>query len=144
MTGEYLTDGRIEDGMQPRSFLRLEGLAVFAVAVGGYYLLGGPLWLFAVLAFAPDISMAGYLAGPQIGSWIYNIFHTYTLPIALGGLGFVTEVQIALLVALVWAGHIGADRLVGYGLKYESGFNDTHLSTQPAPIPTLTGPEKSD
>jgi hypothetical protein len=25
------------------------------------------------------------------------------------------------------------DRLVGYGLKFESGFRDTHLSAQSAP-----------
>ncbi|MFP5406506.1 MAG: DUF4260 family protein, partial [Gammaproteobacteria bacterium] len=28
-------------------------------------------------------------------------------------------------LALVWAAHIGADRALGYGLKYGSGFGDT-------------------
>jgi hypothetical protein len=28
----------------------------------------------------------------------------------------------------VWTAHIGVDRAVGYGLKYPSGFGDTHLS----------------
>ena len=37
-----------------------------------------------------------------------------------------------------WVGHIGADRLVGYGLKFESGFKDTHLSTQPSPVAAFT------
>lgn len=49
-------------------------------------------------------------------------------------LGFWSDIRLALLVALIWVGHIGANRLVGYGLKFESGFKDTHLSTQPAPI----------
>ncbi|MFB6113140.1 MAG: DUF4260 family protein, partial [Halodesulfurarchaeum sp.] len=30
------------------------------------------------------------------------------------------------------------DRLFGYGLKFESGFKNTHLSTQPALIEALT------
>jgi hypothetical protein len=30
-------------------------------------------------------------------------------------------------VALIWFAHIGMDRALGYGLKYETGFNDTHL-----------------
>jgi len=46
--------------------------------------------------------------------------------------------QPALLIALIWAGHIGADRLLGYGLKFESGFTNTHLSTQPDPIAAIS------
>lgn len=124
--------------MHPRSFLRLEGLTVFVVALAGYYALDGPLWLFALLALAPDLSMVGYAAGTRVGSWTYNVFHTYTLPIALCGLGFVGKTDLAVLVGLVWAGHIGADRLVGYGLKYETGFRETHLSKQPAPLSSFT------
>ncbi|MEF8842943.1 MAG: DUF4260 family protein [Haloarculaceae archaeon] len=37
-------------------------------------------------------------------------------------------------LAAVWTAHIGADRLLGYGLKFESGVRDTHLATQPAPV----------
>ena len=121
----------------PTRLLRVEGLAALALAVGAYLALDGPLWLFVVLALAPDLSMLAYLAGPRIGSLGYNLFHTYTLPVALGGAGLWTDGRLATLVAAVWAAHIGADRLVGYGLKYESGFRATHLSTQPAPIGTL-------
>ena len=127
--------------VHPRQFLRVEGLASLAVALGVYFTLEGPLWLLLVLALAPDLSMLAYLAGPRTGSLGYNVFHTYTLPLALGGLGFWTDTRLAVLVAAVWASHIGADRLVGYGLKYESGFGDTHLSTQPAPVAALEGRE---
>jgi hypothetical protein len=44
-------------------------------------------------------------------------------------------------VAAVWVGHIGADRLLGYGLKFESGFRDTHLGRQPAPAAAVTDSE---
>lgn len=127
--------------MDPHHFLRVEGLAVLAGTLGGYYTLGGPLWLLAVLALAPDLSMVGYLAGPRIGSLTYNLFHTYTLPLTLGAVGAMVDVRLAILIALVWAGHIGADRLVGYGLKFDFGFTETHLSRQPVPIAPLEDAE---
>jgi Domain of unknown function (DUF4260) len=34
-------------------------------------------------------------------------------------------------IALIWFGHIGFDRALGYGLKYAAGFKNSHLS---API----------
>jgi hypothetical protein len=125
----------------PTRLLRVEGLAALALAVGAYLALDGPLWLFVVLALAPDLSMLAYLAGPRIGSLGYNLFHTYTAPLALGGVGLWTDARLAILVAAVWAAHIGADRLVGYGLKYGSGFRDTHLSRQPAPVAALADSE---
>jgi len=127
--------------MQPRSFLRLEGLTALTAALSGYFLLDGPLWLLLVLALAPDIAMIGYLAGPRLGSVCYNVFHTYTLPTALGAVGFWAESTIVPLVALVWVAHIGADRLVGYGLKFETGFKETHLSTQASPVSVFTDPD---
>ncbi len=124
--------------MEPRTFLRIEGLAALGLALGGYFTLEGPIWLLVVLALAPDLSMIGYLAGPKLGSLSYNIVHTYTLPLVLGAFGFWVDVRLASLIALIWVGHIGADRLFGYGLKFESGFKNTHLATQPAPIETFT------
>jgi hypothetical protein len=124
--------------MEPRTFLRIEGLAALGIALGGYFTLEGPIWLLVLLALAPDLSMLAYLAGPKFGSLSYNIVHTYTLPLALGAFGFWGDVRLAFLVALIWIGHIGADRLFGYGLKFESGFKSTHLTTQPAPIEALT------
>lgn len=123
--------------MEPRTFLRVEALATLVIVLGGYFTLDGPIWLLVVLALAPDLSMVGYLAGPQVGSLIYNTVHTYTLPLVLGAFGFWTDARLVLLIALIWAGHIGADRLFGYGLKFDSGFKNTHLSTQPAPSEAL-------
>jgi hypothetical protein len=34
---------------------------------------------------------------------------------------------LALQLALIWLAHIGADRALGYGLKYPTRFQDTHL-----------------
>jgi hypothetical protein len=108
---------------------------VFVGALAAYLgPLDGPLWLLAVLALAPDVSMVGYLAGPRIGSYAYNLLHTYVLPLALGGAGLWLGAPLATQVAAIWTGHIGADRLFGYGLKHASGFKSTHLGNhQPAP-----------
>lgn len=123
--------------MRPTTYLRLEGLFVLGAALGVYFSLDGPLWLLVVLALAPDISMLAYLAGPRVGALGYNAAHTYALPLTLGGVGYLGGVPLAMQIAAIWAGHIGADRLAGFGLKYETGFKDTHLGSQPAPVAAL-------
>ena len=107
--------------------LRLEGLAVAAVTVALYARTGASWWLFAALWLAPDLSMLGYLAGPCRGARVYNAFHTYAGPVVLALSALLLHVHGALPVALIWANHIGADRLLGYGLKYADGFGYTHL-----------------
>jgi len=114
--------------MNPGNFRRLEGVAVLAASLAAYFALGGPVWLLLVLALAPDLSMVGYLAGNRVGAVVYNFGHVYALPLALGGFGLWYGSELAVLGALVWAGHVGADRLVGYGLKYDTGFGDTDLT----------------
>ena len=114
--------------MNPRTMLRFEGIALFGVATAAYVALGAPVWVFVVLALAPDISMLGYLAGPRVGSRLYNGFYTYLVPIALGATGFWMGIAPITWVALVWIAHIGMDRAVGYGLKCPTGFKHTHLS----------------
>ena len=110
-----------------RILLRLEGLTLFAGMTLVYWLWGGPWWLFAVLFLAPDLSFLGYLAGPRIGAWIYNAMHSSVVPMAMLTVGFGFAPPLVLSLALIWLAHIGFDRAVGYGLKYERGFGFTHL-----------------
>ena len=111
----------------PARLLRLEGLAVAAGALA-LYVDSGYGWLaFALLILAPDLSALGYLAGPRVGALTYDLAHTYAWPVALGVGGVLAESGTATQLALIWATHIGVDRLVGYGLKYPTGFKDTHL-----------------
>jgi hypothetical protein len=81
----------------------------------------------AVLALAPDLSMAAYAAGPRIDAAAYDVVHTYTIPLGIGAIGVVAQSDAAVAVALIWLTHIGVDRAIGYGLKYPTGFKDTHL-----------------
>lgn len=63
---------------------------------------------------------------------------TQLFVLALAGAGLWFGVDIAVLLAAIWTGHIGADRLFGYGLKFQSGFEDTHLTTQPSPTALIS------
>ena len=110
-----------------RILLRLEGLALFASMVLVYALWGGSWWVFVLLLLLPDISLAAYLAGPGTGAIVYNAAHSTVLPAALAALGLTVGPPMMVSLAIIWLAHIGMDRAVGYGLKYEAGFGFTHL-----------------
>ena len=107
--------------------LRLEGLPVAGGAVSTYHRFDQIWWLFVVLILLPDISMLGYLRNPRLGAWCYNFAHTYVVPLALFPIGWVFHWHYLFTVALIWIAHIGFDRALGYGLKRDTGFKDTHL-----------------
>jgi hypothetical protein len=110
-----------------RTTLRLEGLALLAIAVLGYARLGygWPTFLWCFLL--PDLAFAGYLGGARVGAVVYNLTHSKLGPALLAALGLWLTAPRLLQAALIWFAHIGFDRALGYGLKYASGFADTHL-----------------
>jgi hypothetical protein len=112
----------------PRVLLSVEGAALFAGALALYVMRGYNGWMFALFLLAPDLSAVGYLINPRSGAAIYNVAHTYALPMALGVVSLIAGWGFGLQVALIWLAHIGMDRAVGYGLKYPTAFKDTHLS----------------
>ncbi|MCJ2133423.1 DUF4260 domain-containing protein [Methylobacterium sp. J-026] len=120
-----MSDGAVSDG--PRTILRIEGAALLACATAAYAWLGQPWWLFAALLFAPDLSLLGYALGPARGAVFYNVLHTETPPLI--GLCLAVSLGQPLFagLTLIWLAHIGLDRMLGYGLKYASGFGNTHL-----------------
>ena len=111
----------------PLLLLRLEGLTLFGAALVVYLWRDYSLLLALVAFLAPDLSFAGYLAGPRIGAYAYNALHTMVGPLVLGAAGLLADERLAIALALIWLGHIGFDRALGYGLKYETAFKDTHL-----------------
>ncbi len=110
-----------------RPWLRVEGAAVFLLCAVTYAHLGASWWLAAALFLVPDVSMAGYLAGPRVGAWSYNFAHSYALAIGLGLLAQVLDQSLVLALALILGAHIGFDRMLGYGLKLPDAFTSTHL-----------------
>jgi hypothetical protein len=110
-----------------RTLLRLEGVTLFLGTTTLYAVWGGPWWLYAVLFLAPDVSFLAYLAGAKIGAVVYNAAHSTIIPFAMLTIGFGFAPPVVLSVALIWLAHIGIDRALGYGLKYQAGFGFTHL-----------------
>ena len=107
--------------------LRLEGAAAFVAAIA-LYGHADFSWLALVILFlAPDLSMLAYLVGPRAGALAYNLVHTYALALPLALAGFAFGWPVASALALIFIAHIGFDRMLGFGLKYASGFGDTHL-----------------
>ena len=112
----------------PLRILRSEGLVLLAAALAAYFTgLDEPWWLVPLLLFVPDVFMAGYATSHRLGAHLYNVAHSYPAPAGLGALAWVAEAPLWQGVALVWLAHIGMDRALGYGLKYETHFKDTHL-----------------
>jgi hypothetical protein len=111
--------GAVTGGL--RTLLRLEGLALLIGMTLLYYIWDGSWWVYVLLFFA------AYLSGPRFGALVYNAAHSYLGPMAMMTGGFATASPLVLSIAMIWLAHIGFDRALGYGLKYSSGFTDTHL-----------------
>jgi Domain of unknown function (DUF4260) len=114
-----------------KRLLQVEGLALFAASLLVFSSLSASWWMYAILFFVPDVSFAAYLAGPRIGAFAYNALHSTIGPILLAGAAWWLDNdilgQVFMATAVIWIGHVGFDRMLGYGLKYTSGFKDTHL-----------------
>jgi hypothetical protein len=112
---------------RPRLLLRLEGGVLLAAALWAFAGTDEAWWLVPVLLFLPDLFMVGYARSSSLGALLYNVAHSYVVPAALGATSVLTDNVVGQAVALVWFAHIGMDRAFGYGLKYDTGFHDTHL-----------------
>jgi hypothetical protein len=115
--------------MNPIGWLRVEGAAEAAIACWLYSHTGNSWYLFAILFFAPDLAMLGYLFGPRVGAWCYNILHNYFFAMLLAAWSFTLGHILLFGIALIWCVHIAFDRVLGYGLKSPLSFKSTHLGT---------------
>lgn len=109
-----------------RSLLRLEGLSMALVGATGAWVCAATGWQIAITALAPDLTILAYAWGPRFGARLYNVAHSYALPLLLTALGLLLTPSV-LPIAALWLAHIGVDRALGYGLKSEAGFGVTHL-----------------
>ncbi len=105
------------------SFCGLKGWRLWRSPRLFYARTGASWWLFAALWLTPDLSMLGYLGGPKVGARIYNAIHSYVTPATLAVTGLLLKSPALLPYALIWMNHIGADRLLGYGLSIQRGSN---------------------
>jgi len=107
--------------------LKIEELFMFILGVYLFTLLHIDWWWFPVLILLPDIGMLGYLKSSKIGAVTYNLFHHKGIAIALYFLGMYLENYILQLIGIILFSHSAMDRMLGYGLKFEDSFYNTHL-----------------
>ncbi|MDD4914860.1 MAG: DUF4260 domain-containing protein [Methylococcales bacterium] len=112
---------------KPNLLLRLEGLAVFGLALAVYWHYGFGWGLFWSTVLLPDLALLGYLVNARIGAVAYNVTHAKILPCVLAVAALAADNDLLISLSLIWFVHIGIDRLFGYGLKYPDGFKITHL-----------------
>jgi hypothetical protein len=117
---------RPNQGLVP-FLLRLEGATALVAGILLYQQTRADWIVFIVLLLLPDLSILGYARGPAIGAVIYNVVHNWALSGALLGVGFFLQLPIVFAAGAALLAHIGGDRLLGYGLKYPTSFQDTHL-----------------
>lgn len=107
--------------------LQLEEVAKWAAS---YYLtleIGFPWWSFWVWMLAPDLSILAYAVNPRVGAQVYNLFHHQGLAVAIAVAGLIVQQPALQFAGLVLFGHSAFDRILGYGLKYNDNFRNTHL-----------------
>ena len=107
-------------------FLRLDAIGILIGAVVLNILWQGNWWMFVLFAIFPDIGLFAYIGYKGTTRWpslVYNVLHTYALPILL----MIIFWPLKSVFLLGWISHIALDRIVGYGLKSATDFKITHL-----------------
>jgi len=107
--------------------INVEEAAITALAIYflSMYNLGLPLWIWVLLFFSPDLSMAGYLFNSRIGALTYNLFHHRAIALVLLATGLFMHIDILITGGLLLAAHSSFDRMLGYGLKFPDNFKHT-------------------
>lgn len=112
-----------------KTILKLEETAMAAIAV--YLLsqhhLGLSWWWWIILFFSPDIGMIGYLISTKTGAITYNLLHHKGIAIVVAASGYYLQNEFLTAAGLLIFAHASFDRILGYGLKYEDNFQNTHL-----------------
>ena len=82
---------------------------------------------FAILFFAPDLGMLGYLANSETGALTYNVAHHKGLALLIYLTGIYFSMLPLQFAGILLFAHSSFDRILGYGLKYPDSFHNTHL-----------------
>jgi hypothetical protein len=110
-----------------KQLIQLEEAAMFLFGIFLFSKLSFTWWWFPALILTPDISMLGYIAGNKAGAVAYNFIHHKAVAIAVYVIGVYTANEVLQLTGVILFAHSSMDRMMGYGLKYFTGFQFTHL-----------------
>ena len=107
--------------------LKLEALALAILMVVLTYYSSAPLWILIVSFPFFDIGMIGYIKNTKAGAITYNLTHNATIPTLIIATGLITHTEWIAVLGFCWSFHIAVDRTLGYGLKHDHSFKETHL-----------------
>ncbi|MBX9807379.1 MAG: DUF4260 domain-containing protein [Flavobacteriaceae bacterium] len=110
-----------------KTTLQLEELGLFLFGIYLFNQLDYAWWWFLVLILVPDLSMIGYAFGNKFGAFLYNLFHHRAIAVMIYLAGIYSSNNLIQLTGIILFSHSSMDRMMGYGLKYETGFKFTHL-----------------
>ena len=107
--------------------LKLEEAAMFIGTILLFYWSEFEWWIYPAFFLAPDIGMLGYLINNKVGAFTYNILHSKVIAVIIELVGIYYSNNYLILTGIIMFGHSSFDRMLGYGLKYNTGFGFTHL-----------------
>ncbi len=110
-----------------KSIFKLEEFGLFLFGIYLFNQLDYDWWWFLVFILAPDFSMIGYFFGNKFGAFLYNLVHHRGIAILIYLAGVYFSNNLIQLTGIILFSHSSMDRMLGYGLKYETGFKYTHL-----------------
>lgn len=110
-----------------KNILKAEELGMLLFSIFIFSKMEFAWWWFPALIFAPDLSMIGYFVNPKAGAWSYNFIHHKGLALAVFAVGIFFSNPNIQLAGLILFAHSSMDRILGYGLKFNDSFNNTHL-----------------
>lgn len=109
------------------NILKLEEATMFAAGIFAFTYLDLSWWWFIGFLLVPDIGMIGYLHNNKTGAFLYNLFHHKGIAVLIGLAGLYVSHHWLVFAGIILFSHASMDRMLGYGLKYETGFKFTHL-----------------
>lgn len=110
-----------------KSIVKLEELGLFLFGIYLFNQLDYAWWWFLALILVPDFSMIGYVFGNKSGAFLYNLVHHKGIAILIYLAGIYFSNHLIQLTGIILFSHSSMDRMMGYGLKHETGFKFTHL-----------------
>lgn len=107
--------------------LKIEEAAIFLLSIFLFSKLNFAWWWFPALLLLPDIGMIGYIINPKTGAFTYNLLHHRFVASLVAFYALTYGNEYCKLAAIILFAHISLDRVLGYGLKYNDSFSNTHL-----------------
>ena len=111
--------------------MKIEGTALVLFSLAAYSQFELPyIWVLVAL-FVPDLLFPEKFLKNRKVEIIYDILHTYPLPAIAMFISVVTDFRFehtSTAYIFLWFAHIGFDRIIGRGAKYDGVFVDRQLA----------------